>query len=172
MSKHQSKAINYILAIIARQFVFNMRIPVARWSNEAILTLQPIFTHTQTHTHTYISVYIHVYMNAYVYIWLQCDLSYICIADIRVLLAIHSVATLANQDPLHTNVLIARLSHSLPVYGRCLLYTKSMLVCSTSLMASLIRSVACLLKYFYQALWLLDLNTEVIGQSINIRGLA
>ena len=45
-------------------------------------------------------------------------------------------------------------------------------VCSTTLMASLIRSVGGLLKYFYQALWLVDLNAEVIGQSINKRGVA
>ena len=39
-------------------------------------------------------------------------------------------------------------------------------------MASLIRSVGGLLKYFYQALWLVDLNVEVIGQSMNKRGVA
>ena len=47
-----------------------------------------------------------------------------------------------------------------------------LLVCATSLMASLIRSVSGLLKYFYQALWLVDLNAEVIDQSINRRGVA
>ena len=41
-----------------------------------------------------------------------------------------------------------------------------------ALMASLIRSVGGLLKYFYQALWLVDLNADVIGQSINRRGVA
>ena len=35
-------------------------------------------------------------------------------------------------------------------------------VCSTSLMASLIRSIGGLLKYFYQDLWLVDLNAQVI----------
>ena len=45
-------------------------------------------------------------------------------------------------------------------------------VCSTSLMAWLIRSVGGLLKCFYHALWLVDLNTEVIGRSINRRGIA
>ena len=39
-------------------------------------------------------------------------------------------------------------------------------------MASFIRSVGGLLKYFYQALWLVDLNADVIGQSINRRGVA
>ena len=39
-------------------------------------------------------------------------------------------------------------------------------------MASVIRSVGDLLKYFYQALWLVDLNAEVIGQSINRHGVA
>ena len=46
------------------------------------------------------------------------------------------------------------------------------LVCSTSLMASLIRSVGGLSKYFYQGLWLADLNADVVGQSINRRGVA
>ena len=45
-------------------------------------------------------------------------------------------------------------------------------VCSTSLMASLNRSVGGLLKCFYQALWLVDLNTEVIGQFIKSRRVA
>ena len=40
------------------------------------------------------------------------------------------------------------------------------LVCSTSLMASLIRSVGGLSKYFYKGLWLADLNADVVGQSI------
>ena len=48
----------------------------------------------------------------------------------------------------------------------------SMLVCSTSLMASLIRSVGGLSKYFCQGFWLADLNANVIGQSINRRGVA
>ena len=47
-----------------------------------------------------------------------------------------------------------------------------MLVCSTSLMASLLRSVGGLSRYFYQGLWLADLNAYVIGQSINRRGVA
>ena len=46
------------------------------------------------------------------------------------------------------------------------------LVCSTSLMASLIRSVGGLSKYFYRGLWLDYLNADVIGQSINRRGVA
>ena len=46
------------------------------------------------------------------------------------------------------------------------------LVCFTSLMASLIRSVGGLSKYFYQGLWLADLNADVVGQSINRRGVA
>ena len=50
--------------------------------------------------------------------------------------------------------------------------TSARLVFSTSLMASLIRSVGGLLKYVYQALWLVDQNAEVIGQSINRRGVA
>ena len=43
-------------------------------------------------------------------------------------------------------------------------------VCSTSLMASLIRSVGGLSKYFYRGLWLDYLNADVIGQSINRHG--
>ena len=46
------------------------------------------------------------------------------------------------------------------------------LVCSTSPIASLIRSVGGLSKCFYQGLWLADLNAVVIGQSINRRGVA
>ena len=46
------------------------------------------------------------------------------------------------------------------------------LVCSTSLMASLIRSVGGFSKYFNQGLWLADLNADVIGQSINKYGVA
>ena len=42
----------------------------------------------------------------------------------------------------------------------------------TSLMASLIRSVGGLSKYFYQGLWLADLTTDAIGLSINRRGVA
>ena len=45
-------------------------------------------------------------------------------------------------------------------------------VCFTSLMASLIRSVGGLSKCFYQGLWLADLNADVIGQSMNRRGVA
>ena len=45
-------------------------------------------------------------------------------------------------------------------------------VCSTSLMASLIRSVGGLSKCFYQGLWLAVLSADVIGQSINKRGVA
>ena len=37
------------------------------------------------------------------------------------------------------------------------------IVCSTSLMASLIRSVGGFSKYFYQGLWLADLNADVVG---------
>ena len=48
----------------------------------------------------------------------------------------------------------------------------SSLVCSTSLMASLIRSVGGLSKCFYQDLWLAVLSADVIGQSINKRGVA
>ena len=48
----------------------------------------------------------------------------------------------------------------------------SILVCFTSLMASLIRSVGVLSKCFYQGLWFADLNADVIGQSINRRGVA
>ena len=44
-------------------------------------------------------------------------------------------------------------------------------VCSTSLMASLIRSVGGLSKCFYQGLWLAVLSADVIGQSINRLGL-
>ena len=51
-------------------------------------------------------------------------------------------------------------------------YSKNFVVCSTSLMALLIRSVGGLLNYFYQALWLVDLNAEVTGLSINRRGVA
>ena len=46
------------------------------------------------------------------------------------------------------------------------------LVCSTSLMASLIRSFGGLSKYFYQCLWLADLIADVVGQSINRRWVA
>ena len=46
------------------------------------------------------------------------------------------------------------------------------IVCSTSLMASLIRSVGGLSKCFYQWLCLADLNADVIGQSINKHGIA
>ena len=46
------------------------------------------------------------------------------------------------------------------------------LVCSTSLMALLIRSVDDLSKCFYQGLWLAVLSTDAIGQSINKRGVA
>ena len=46
------------------------------------------------------------------------------------------------------------------------------IVCSTSLMASLIRSVGGLSKCFYQGLWLAVLSADVIGQSINRRGVA
>ena len=50
--------------------------------------------------------------------------------------------------------------------------TQSPIVCSTSLMASLIRSVGGLSKYFYQGLWLADPNADVIGKSINRCGVA
>ena len=50
--------------------------------------------------------------------------------------------------------------------------TSKPLVCSTSLMASPISDVGGLSKYFYQDLWLADLNADVIGQSINRRGVA
>ena len=46
----------------------------------------------------------------------------------------------------------------------------SKVVCSTSLMALLIRSVGRLSKCVYQGLWMADLNADVIGQSINRRG--
>ena len=46
------------------------------------------------------------------------------------------------------------------------------LVCSTSPMASLLRSVGGLSKYFYQGLWLANQNADVIGQSINKRGVS
>ena len=46
------------------------------------------------------------------------------------------------------------------------------LVCSTSLMTMLIRSVGGLSKYFYRGLCLVDLNADVIGQSINRCGVA
>ena len=46
------------------------------------------------------------------------------------------------------------------------------IVCFTSLMASLIKSVGGLSKYFYQGLGLADLNAGMIGQSINRRGVA
>ena len=45
-------------------------------------------------------------------------------------------------------------------------------VCSTSPMASLIRSVGDLSKYFYQGLWLADLNAHVFGQFISRGGVA
>ena len=45
-------------------------------------------------------------------------------------------------------------------------------VCSTSLMASLIRSVGGPSKCFYQGLWLAVLSADVIGQSINRNGVA
>ena len=44
-------------------------------------------------------------------------------------------------------------------------------VCSMSLMASLIRSVGSFSKCFYQGLWLADLIADVIGQSTNKRGI-
>ena len=44
------------------------------------------------------------------------------------------------------------------------------IVCFTPLMVSLIRCVGGLSKCFYQGLWLADLNADVIGQSINRRG--
>ena len=50
--------------------------------------------------------------------------------------------------------------------------TRKILVCSTSLMASFIRSVGGLSKCFHQVLWLVNLKAEVIGQSINRRGVA
>ena len=43
----------------------------------------------------------------------------------------------------------------------------SVLLCFTSLMASLIRYVGGLSKCFSQGLWLADLNADVIGQSMN-----
>ena len=43
---------------------------------------------------------------------------------------------------------------------------------STSLMASLIRSVGGLSKYFYQGLWLADLTADAIGLTINRRWVA
>ena len=46
------------------------------------------------------------------------------------------------------------------------------LVCSTSLMALLIRSIGGLSKYFYQGLRLAVLSADVIGQSINRHGVA
>ena len=46
------------------------------------------------------------------------------------------------------------------------------LVCSTSIVALLIRSVGGLSQYFYQDLWLYNLNAGVIGQIINRRGVA
>ena len=46
------------------------------------------------------------------------------------------------------------------------------LVCSTSLMASLIRSVGGLSKCFYQGLWVANLTADVIGRSINRPGVA
>ena len=48
------------------------------------------------------------------------------------------------------------------------------LVCFTSLMASLIKSVNVggLSKCFYQSFWLVDLNADMIGQSIKKRGVA
>ena len=39
-------------------------------------------------------------------------------------------------------------------------------------MASPIMFVGGLSKYFCQGLWLADLNTDVVGQSINKRGVA
>ena len=48
----------------------------------------------------------------------------------------------------------------------------SHLVCSTSLTASLIRSVGGLSKCFYQGLWLANLTADVIGRSMNRRGVA
>ena len=48
-------------------------------------------------------------------------------------------------------------------YKKCI----CVIVCSTSLMASLIRSVGGVSKCFYQGLWLAGLNADVIGQSIN-----
>ena len=61
-------------------------------------------------------------------------------------------------------------------YGCDLIFAYDMtyghVVCSTPLMASLNRSVGGLLKYFYQVLWLLDLNADVIGHSIYRRGVA
>ena len=50
--------------------------------------------------------------------------------------------------------------------------TRMLVVCSTSLMASLIRSLGGLSKCFYQGLWLAVLSADVIGQSINRRGVA
>ena len=50
--------------------------------------------------------------------------------------------------------------------------TPAWIVCFTSLMASLIRSVGGLSNCFYQGLWLAYLNADVIGQSINRRGVA
>ena len=54
-----------------------------------------------------------------------------------------------------------------PICWSC---NRQLLVCSTSLMASLIRSVGGLSKHFYQDLWLAELNADVIGQFINGRG--
>ena len=56
--------------------------------------------------------------------------------------------------------------------GGCSYIWQDAIVCSTSLMASLIRSVGGLSKYFYQGLWLADLNADVVGQSMNRRGVA
>ena len=69
---------------------------------------------------------------------------------------------------------LQRLKRVLDYKSRMAIYKSFIMsiVCFTSLMASLIRSVGGLLKYFYQALWLVDLNAEVIGQPINRRGVA
>ena len=49
---------------------------------------------------------------------------------------------------------------------RCIM----LIVYSTSLMTSLIRSVGGLSTCFCQGLWLADLNADVVGKSINRRG--
>ena len=69
--------------------------------------------------------------------------------------------------------LIAMLELEAVWYSIChkhFLELKVFLVCSTCLMALLIRSVGGLSKCFYQGLWLADLNADVIGQSIDRRG--
>ena len=64
------------------------------------------------------------------------------------------------------------LKCKLYVWNEITCFAHHKVVCSTSLMASLIRSLGGLSKCFYQCLWLTVLSADVIGQYINRSGVA